>query len=89
MLFEITSEFIQQERSKAQALRKQIGGKTNLPGAFATIVKSRSKKLLTMDHIVPVSRGGYSIKSNIVTACKDCNTAKKDLTAAEWMLEKH
>ena len=32
---------------------------------------------LTMDHIVPVSRGGKSVKGNVVTACKKCNTKKE------------
>ncbi len=33
---------------------------------------------LTMDHIVPLSRGGKSTKGNVVPACKECNTRKKD-----------
>ena len=35
------------------------------------------RKLATMDHIIPVSRGGRSTKSNIVVCCKDCNNRKK------------
>jgi 5-methylcytosine-specific restriction endonuclease McrA len=32
----------------------------------------------TMDHVLPVSRGGRSTKGNVVPSCKPCNTAKRD-----------
>lgn len=43
---------------------------------------------LTMDHIVPVSRGGRSNKANIVACCKECNNDKKYLTPAELILRR-
>jgi len=39
---------------------------------------------LTMDHIVPLIRGGKSTKGNLVPACKDCNNKKKYLLPIEW-----
>lgn len=39
---------------------------------------------LTMDHIVPVSRGGKSTKGNVVPCCKECNNKKKQLLPMEW-----
>jgi len=39
---------------------------------------------LTMDHIVPVIRGGKSAKNNIVPACKECNNKKKHSLPMEW-----
>jgi len=39
---------------------------------------------LTMDHIVPLIRGGKSTKGNLVPACKDCNSKKKYLLPIEW-----
>jgi two-component system, OmpR family, phosphate regulon sensor histidine kinase PhoR len=39
---------------------------------------------LTMDHIVPIARGGKSTKGNIVPACKTCNNKKKQLLPMEW-----
>ncbi len=41
---------------------------------------------LTMDHILPLGRGGKSNKGNIVTSCKPCNTKKAHLTPAEIIL---
>jgi 5-methylcytosine-specific restriction protein A len=39
---------------------------------------------LTMDHLIPLSRGGTSERFNIVPACKECNNKKKYLLPAEW-----
>ena len=41
---------------------------------------------LTMDHIVPVARGGKSTRGNVVPCCKECNSQKKCLTPAEQIL---
>ena len=39
---------------------------------------------MTMDHIVPIIRGGKSTKGNVVPACKECNTKKKHSLLMEW-----
>lgn len=41
------------------------------------------QKELTIDHVVPVSRGGKSTFENCVTACKDCNNIKSDKLPSE------
>ena len=41
-------------------------------------------KTLTMDHVVPISRGGLSKKGNIVACCKECNNKKRYLLPVEW-----
>ncbi|MGH7744628.1 MAG: HNH endonuclease [Candidatus Dormibacteria bacterium] len=40
--------------------------------------------LLTIDHILPKSRGGKNIWQNAVSACKSCNHAKGNRTPEEW-----
>jgi len=30
-------------------------------------------RALTLDHVVPLIRGGRSVKGNVAPACKDCN----------------
>jgi 5-methylcytosine-specific restriction enzyme A len=41
-------------------------------------------RALTMDHIVPLARGGRSTRGNVAPACKECNTRKKSLVPVEW-----
>jgi 5-methylcytosine-specific restriction protein A len=42
---------------------------------------------LTMDHLIPIARGGFSNKKNCVPSCKDCNTKKGYKTRAELAME--
>lgn len=43
----------------------------------------RQRNDLTLDHVVPRSRGGRSSWDNLVTSCAPCNTRKADRTPAE------
>ena len=42
---------------------------------------------LTLDHVVPRSRGGESVWENVVTACSPCNLRKGDRTLVESGME--
>jgi len=42
-----------------------------------------TKRDLTLDHVMPSSRGGPHSWLNLVTACKRCNTRKGDFTPDE------
>ena len=42
------------------------------------------RRLLTLDHVVPKSKGGPNTWENLVTACKKCNNEKSDLSLKEW-----
>jgi len=35
---------------------------------------------LTIDHVLPKSRGGTTVWTNVVTACEECNRSKADKT---------
>lgn len=39
---------------------------------------------LTIDHLVPLSKGGIDALTNIVPACKPCNSSKRDKSAYLW-----
>lgn len=40
---------------------------------------------VTMDHILPRSRGGLTELDNLLACCRDCNLSKKDRTLREWI----
>jgi len=39
---------------------------------------------MTMDHVVPLSRNGEHAPSNVVPACRSCNSRKNTKTPEEW-----
>jgi hypothetical protein len=39
---------------------------------------------LTVDHVIPFSRGGTDSRSNLTAACSRCNFEKLDFTPDEW-----
>lgn len=43
------------------------------------------KKDLTLEHILPRSRGGPDIADNAVFVCKSCNSSKGDRRLYEWI----
>ena len=45
--------------------------------------KKVSPKKLTIDHVLPKSKGGKTTWTNVVTACIDCNLKKGDKTPEE------
>ena len=47
------------------------------------------EKNLTVDHIMPKSRGGKTVWNNVVVACKPCNLKKGNRTMVEAGLKLH
>ena len=69
---------IRREREAARELRDSPWWKNQLAkGVCHYCGKRFAPAELTMDHIVPVSRGGHSVKGNVVPCCKQCNNRKK------------
>jgi 5-methylcytosine-specific restriction endonuclease McrA len=80
---------ISREKSKARELRKSQWWKNEIAkGICHYCGKIFSPAELTMDHVVPISRGGKSTKGNIVPCCKNCNNQKKYLTPTDIILQK-
>ncbi|RME00913.1 MAG: HNH endonuclease [Deltaproteobacteria bacterium] len=79
---------IARERAKAQALkRSQWWQRKRQRGICHYCGEHFPPAALTMDHIVPLSRGGRSTRGNIVPACKRCNSEKRYFTPVELALE--
>lgn len=77
-LVDVSEEQIRRERQKARALRASQWWKRK---RGAGICHHCGEKFppgdLTMDHLVPIIRGGKSTKGNLVPSCKRCNTERK------------
>ncbi len=82
---EVTAEQLKREKEKARELRKSQWWKNRLArGGCHYCGGSFSPVELTMDHIVPLIRGGKSSRGNVVPACKECNNKKKHMLLIEW-----
>ena len=80
---------VAREREKARSLRKTAWWRRRVQrGTCAFCGKSVPPRELTMDHLVPVARGGRSVKGNVVASCKECNNRKKLMTPAELRMRK-
>lgn len=44
---------------------------------------------LTMDHVIPLSRGGRHTVGNVVPACGTCNGSKFNKLLSEWRVFRH
>lgn len=77
------------EREAARALRATDWWKAQLAkGVCRYCGRKVGAENLTMDHVIPVARGGRSTRGNCVPCCKECNNAKKAVTPAEQILAK-
>ena len=69
---------IKRERTKARELKKKSWWKNKIQQGTCYYCENKFKPSeLTLDHIVPLSRGGKSQKGNVVPCCKECNNKKK------------
>lgn len=88
-IFFANKEFIKKEKSRARELRRSTWWKKKLEHGLCYYCEQYFlKSELTMEHKVPLSRGGRSIRSNLVVSCNVCNSQKKYRTSAEWVIEK-
>ena len=78
---------IKRERAKARELRKTpYFQELFRKGICHYCGEKFPQSELTLDHIVPVARGGRSTRGNMAVCCRQCNMEKKYLTPAEMIL---
>lgn len=81
----VAEKDIKREKSKAGELRRSRWWHQKCAKGVCFYCGRRvGHSSLTMDHVVPLVRGGRSIKNNLVPACKECNNKKKYLLPMEW-----
>lgn len=81
-------EHQKREKAKARELRQSQWWKQELGKGLCYHCGERFKPAdLTMDHLIPIARGGKSNKNNCVPSCKDCNSKKGYKTRAEMAMD--
>jgi len=81
----VSDDDIKREKEKARRLRRTHWWNNKIQKGICYYCNSEVERdQLTMDHVVPLSRGGKSRKGNIVAACKQCNNKKRFLLPLEW-----
>lgn len=77
------------------ARRARLAGASARPLPKRVLQKLRSAPCFycggpggTVDHVVPLSRGGQHAEGNLVPACLPCNSSKRDKLLVEWRLLK-
>lgn len=79
------ASFVQKEKAKARQIRKTRWWQQKIAsGRCYYCGQIFSPSELTMDHVVPLARGGRSTRSNLVPACKLCNTNKESQHPMDW-----
>lgn len=82
---ETSEQQVRHEKDKAREIRKSRWWHIRIAqGLCHYCGKTFLPEELTMDHVVPIIRGGKSIRGNVVPACKECNSRKKYLLPIEW-----
>ncbi|MCF8045570.1 MAG: HNH endonuclease [Desulfarculaceae bacterium] len=85
LFFRENEKFLKKERDKARKLRASQWWKRKRSGGVCHYCGEKFPPAeLTMDHLIPVARGGRSEKFNLVPCCKNCNTRKKSMIPVEW-----
>ncbi|MBV5316406.1 MAG: HNH endonuclease [Desulfobulbaceae bacterium] len=81
----IDETLIRAERQKARELRRSRWWQQKTStGTCWYCGQQVGFKNLTMDHVIPLARGGRSTKDNLVPCCKECNNKKKGSLPVEW-----
>lgn len=52
---------------------------------YCRVALGVAESAVTMEHVVPLNRGGAHDVSNVGPACKSCNSSKQDRLPAEWL----
>lgn len=83
--YDASEQDLRREKEKAKKLRRSEWWLRKInAGVCHYCGRQVGRDRLTMDHVVPLSRGGKSKKGNVVPACKECNNRKKYLLPLEW-----
>ena len=79
-------EHVKREKAKARSLRQSQWWKNRkATGRCHYCDRSVHPTELTMDHVVPIIRGGKTSRGNCVPCCKECNSRKRHQMPVELL----
>ena len=85
---DVDPQRLKREREKARKLKKSQWWLNQVNAGVCYYCQNRfSPAQLTLDHVVPLARGGKSQPGNVVPACKDCNREKSLDTPVDQILK--
>jgi 5-methylcytosine-specific restriction endonuclease McrA len=80
-------EHIRRERAKVREAKKSRWWQQKTASGLCYYCgRQFAFKQLTMDHIVPIARGGTTSPGNVVACCTECNKKKSVETPADLIL---
>ena len=74
-------KYVNQEYKKVPLSRENVFKRDNHTCVYCG---ETHRRVLTIDHVIPKSKGGPDSWENWVTACRNCNHEKADLTLEEY-----
>ena len=63
---------------------RQIRARDNDQCVYCGATAETSGAHLHLDHLTPKAAGGLDVATNLVLACRRCNSARQDLTLGRW-----
>lgn len=63
---------------------RQIRARDEHCCAYCGATEAESGAHLHLDHLTPKAAGGEDLATNLVLACRRCNSARQDMTLAQW-----
>lgn len=81
----VAPEMLKRERARARELRASQWWKRRIADGLCYYCRRQvGIRALGMDHLVPLARGGRSVRGNVVPSCKACNSRKQSMLPVEW-----
>ena len=55
--------------------------------AYCGATVEGTKKPLSLDHLIPCSKGGGNHEGNLITCCLKCNSRRGDMDLSDWLTQ--
>ena len=63
---------------------RQIKARDGAACVYCGATAETSGAHLHLDHLTPKAAGGQDVATNLVVACRRCNSARQDMSLARW-----